>query len=210
MSEAYCHRDGTHSRAIRRVHKLLHNSTVNATSDPEPSTPSSSSSSSSSRLDLIPWSFLKPWFDSSPVIRSHIRWLRSKELLNQDMFLLSSAGGPLRRWIALHYCAIYKREVEYLYLTRDTSESDLKQRREITATGTSVYVSQCVVEAAIHGRVLILEGIENAERNVLVRTKRKDENQKNRDFQLDKDLKWSEPESIVRLLLISISFFPTL
>ena len=57
--------------------------------------------------------------------------------------------------------------MEYLYLTRDSSESDLKQRREISSTGTSTYESQCVVEAAIHGRVLLLEGLENAERNVL-------------------------------------------
>lgn len=66
-------------------------------------------------------------------------------------------------------------------------ESDLKQRREIIAGGTSVFVDQQVVSAAVHGRVLILEGrachctgtdelahqtvcaagLEKAERNVL-------------------------------------------
>lgn len=57
-------------------------------------------------------------------------------------------------------------EVEYLALTRDTTEADLKQRREIHL-GTAYYVDQCAVRAAIEGRVLVLEGIEKAERNVL-------------------------------------------
>lgn len=59
-----------------------------------------------------------------------------------------------------------KREVEYIALSRDTTESDLKQRREISS-GTAYYVDQCAVRAATRGRVLILEGIEKAERNVL-------------------------------------------
>lgn len=59
-----------------------------------------------------------------------------------------------------------KREVEYIALSCDTTESDLKQRREITA-GSAYYVDQCAVRAATQGRVLILEGIEKAERNVL-------------------------------------------
>ena len=54
------------------------------------------------------------------------------------------------------------REVEYLSLTRDTTESDLKQRREIV-TGQAIYIDQPPVRAAIHGRVLILDGIEKAE-----------------------------------------------
>ncbi|KAK3754019.1 hypothetical protein QZH41_020304, partial [Actinostola sp. cb2023] len=57
-------------------------------------------------------------------------------------------------------------EVEYLALTRDTTEADLKQRREIHC-GTAFYVDQCAVRAAVEGRVLVLEGIEKAERNVL-------------------------------------------
>ncbi len=34
-----------------------------------------------------------------------------------------------------------KREVEYIALTRDTTESDLKQRREIQS-GTAYYIDQ--------------------------------------------------------------------
>lgn len=59
-----------------------------------------------------------------------------------------------------------QREVEYVSLSRDTTESDLKQRREIQ-DGTAFYVDQAAVRAALEGRVLILDGIEKAERNVL-------------------------------------------
>lgn len=72
-----------------------------------------------------------------------------------------------------------EKEVEYLALTRDTTEADIKQRREIVR-GESVYVDQGAVRAAIHGRVLVLDGasaprsalltatgLEKAERNVL-------------------------------------------
>ena len=52
--------------------------------------------------------------------------------------------------------------MEYLSLTRDTTESDLKQRREIL-NGRAIFVNQAPVRAALHGRVLILEGIEKAE-----------------------------------------------
>ncbi|XP_041586995.1 von Willebrand factor A domain-containing protein 8 [Vulpes lagopus] len=71
---------------------------------------------------------------------------------------------------AIHYHQIHteltKREVEYIALSRDTTESDLKQRREIRA-GTAFYIDQCAVRAATEGRTLILEGLEKAERNVL-------------------------------------------
>jgi von Willebrand factor A domain-containing protein 8 len=79
---------------------------------------------------------------------------------------LSSPPGPLRRWIAFRFCQITKREVEYLALTRDTTESDLKQRREIQG-GSVKYIDQVAVRAAINGRILILEGLEKCERNVL-------------------------------------------
>ena len=58
------------------------------------------------------------------------------------------------------------RETEYVSLSRDTTESDLKQRREIRG-GTAYYIDQCAVRAAVDGRVLVLEGVEKVERNVL-------------------------------------------
>ncbi len=49
------------------------------------------------------------------------------------VFILGRSPGPLRRWLAFKYCEITQREVEYIALSRDTAESDLKQRREITS-----------------------------------------------------------------------------
>jgi hypothetical protein len=56
------------------------------------------------------------------------------------------------------------REIEYIALSRDVTESDLKQRREI-CKGTSIHVDQCCVRAALKGRILILDGIQYCERN---------------------------------------------
>ena len=149
-----------------------------------------------------------------------MRWLAQKDLLGQDCFLLG-APAPLRRWLALAYCELGGREVEYMALSRDTTESDLKQvglirkwmppppppvclidrhktepasppqtafsfvqsnplprprhpksiqksnqRREIRG-GSAIFVDQAPVRAAVEGRVLLLEGVEKAERNVL-------------------------------------------
>lgn len=46
------------------------------------------------------------------------------------------------------------------------TDADLKQRRELQ-NSTSFYVDQAAVRAAINGRILVLDGIEKAERNVL-------------------------------------------
>ncbi|KAI8820228.1 AAA domain-containing protein [Fimicolochytrium jonesii] len=102
----------------------------------------------------------------------HLQWMMRKDLLGQDMFLIGPPG-PLKRHLALTYLHLTDREHEYVALHRDTSaESDLKQRREIVresgAIGlTAQWVDGVAVKAAIEGRVLVIEGIEKAERNVL-------------------------------------------
>uniref|UniRef100_A0A8C9Z2I1 von Willebrand factor A domain-containing protein 8 n=1 Tax=Sander lucioperca TaxID=283035 RepID=A0A8C9Z2I1_SANLU len=104
--------------------------------------------------------------DSLPqTVVQHLRWIMQKDLLGQDVFLIGPPG-PLRRSIAMQYLELTKREVEYVALSRDTTETDLKQRREIRS-GTAFYIDQCAVRAATQGRVLVLEGLEKAERNVL-------------------------------------------
>lgn len=95
----------------------------------------------------------------------HLRWMMQKDELGQDIFLLGPPG-PRRRSLAMQYLELTNREHEYVALSRDTTESDLKQRREIVA-GTATYFDQSAVRAATQGRILILEGIEKAERNVL-------------------------------------------
>lgn len=103
--------------------------------------------------------------DLSQTTMHHLRWMLQKDLLGQDMFLIGRPG-PLRRTIAMQYLQLTQRELEYVSLSRDTTESDLKQRREIL-NGTAKYFDQSAVRAAVHGRVLVIEGIEKAERNVL-------------------------------------------
>jgi MoxR-like ATPase len=51
-------------------------------------------------------------------------------------------------------------------ITPDTTESDLKQRREIV-NKSLVFMNSSVVEAALKGHVLIIEGLELAERGVV-------------------------------------------
>uniref|UniRef100_A0A665V7K3 von Willebrand factor A domain-containing protein 8 n=1 Tax=Echeneis naucrates TaxID=173247 RepID=A0A665V7K3_ECHNA len=113
--------------------------------------------------ELVP---VKHLSDSLPqMMAQHLRWIMQKDLLGQDVFLIGPPG-PLRRSIAMQYLELTKREVEYVALSRDTTETDLKQRREIRS-GTAFYIDQCAVRAATQGRVLVLEGLEKAERNVL-------------------------------------------
>jgi hypothetical protein len=64
-------------------------------------------------------------------------------------------------------CTTVRRQVEYVALTQDTTESDLKQRREIVKGGSARFFDCGPVQAAIHGRILIVEGLEKVERNVM-------------------------------------------
>ncbi|XP_058132611.1 von Willebrand factor A domain-containing protein 8 [Dasypus novemcinctus] len=113
--------------------------------------------------ELVPQNYISDSLAQSVV--HHLRWIMQKDLLGQDVFLIGPPG-PLRRSLAMQYLELTKREVEYIALSRDTTETDLKQRREIRA-GTAFYIDQCAVRAATEGRTLILEGLEKAERNVL-------------------------------------------
>ncbi|KAK3543698.1 hypothetical protein QTP70_027205 [Hemibagrus guttatus] len=122
--------------------------------------------------ELVPVNHM---IESMPqTVAQHLRWIMQKDLLGQDVFLIGPPG-PLRRSIAMQYLELTKREVEYVALSRDTTETDLKQRREIRS-GTAFYIDQastksflswCAVRAATKGRILVLEGLEKAERNVL-------------------------------------------
>jgi len=70
----------------------------------------------------------------------HLRWMLQKDLLGQDVFLIGRPG-PLRRHLAMQYLELTGRELEYVALSRDTTEADLKQRREIQS-GTAKYFDQ--------------------------------------------------------------------
>uniref|UniRef100_A0AAA9TPZ2 von Willebrand factor A domain containing 8 n=1 Tax=Bos taurus TaxID=9913 RepID=A0AAA9TPZ2_BOVIN len=88
--------------------------------------------------ELVPQNYISDSLAQSVI--QHLRWIMQKDLLGQDVFLIGPPG-PLRRSIAMQYLELTKKEAEYIALSRDTTETDLKQRREIRA-GTAFYIDQ--------------------------------------------------------------------
>jgi hypothetical protein len=58
-------------------------------------------------------------------------------------------------------------EYEYVALHRDIGETELKQARELRPPSTLSYIDSPAVRAVKHGRILILEGVEKAERGIM-------------------------------------------
>ena len=100
-----------------------------------------------------------------PSFIRHLEWLMKKDKLGQDA-LFVGPPGPGRRRLILAYLELTRKPYQYLQLTRDTTDSDIKQRREIQ-NKTALFINQAAVNAAIHGHTLVLDGLEKAERNVL-------------------------------------------
>lgn len=98
-------------------------------------------------------------------ILSHLKWMAMKDKLGQDMFLIGHYG-ELKRHLAFTYCQLTKRKVEYVCITKDTSEHDFKQRREIESN-SAYYVDQAAVRAAKNGAILIMDGLEKADKNIV-------------------------------------------
>ena len=124
---------------------------------------------------LVPSSYLSSVLTSSSsplAVLKHLQWMMAKDILQQDMLLVGPPGsGEVdRRRLALAYAELTQKPIEILTITGDKTESDLKQRRELVQhqQQTSVqFVDQAPVRAAKYGRLLLLDGIEKAERNVL-------------------------------------------
>ncbi|KAJ1354638.1 hypothetical protein KIN20_011631 [Parelaphostrongylus tenuis] len=89
------------------------------------------------RPELTPARYLESDVRPTAEVVSHLKWLLQKEILGQDVFLIG-VPGALRSDIVLRYLELCKREYEYLAVTRDTTEADIKQRREIRS-GTAFY-----------------------------------------------------------------------
>ncbi|TFK29464.1 hypothetical protein FA15DRAFT_344640 [Coprinopsis marcescibilis] len=101
-----------------------------------------------------------------PVNLDNLHFMLQKFLLGQDVFLVSQPG-PYARRLALTFASLINSEYEYIALHRDVGETELKQGREIRKGGHLVYVDSPAVRAVKHGRLLILEGIEKAERGIM-------------------------------------------
>ncbi|KAH9929971.1 AAA domain-containing protein [Amylocystis lapponica] len=96
----------------------------------------------------------------------NLHFMLQKFLLGQDIFLLSQPGLYARR-LAMTFCSLINSEYEYIALHRDIGETELKQGREISAGGNLIYVDSSTVRAVKQGRILIIEGIEKAERGIM-------------------------------------------
>lgn len=123
-----------------------------------------------------------PLDTSDPTTLGNLHFMLQKHLMGQDVFLLSQPG-PYARRLALTFCScvfsssalsiylvitrLINAEYEYVALHRDVGETELKQGREIRAGGSLVYIDSAAVRAVKHGRILILEGIEKAERGIM-------------------------------------------
>ncbi|KAJ7230837.1 AAA domain-containing protein [Mycena haematopus] len=103
---------------------------------------------------------------NDPVNVDNLHFMLQKFLLEQDIFLVSQPG-PYARRLAMTFASIINSEYEYIALHRDVGETELKQGREIRSGGNLVYVDSPAVNAVKHGRILILEGIEKAERGIM-------------------------------------------
>lgn len=105
------------------------------------------------RPEIVPQLFVSE-LDLSQECLSHLRWIAQKDSLKQDCFMI---GPPseYRRRLVLAYAELTGREVEFLMLSQDTTEADLKQRREIVH-GSAIYVDQAPVRAAIEVILLSL------------------------------------------------------
>ena len=87
---------------------------------------------------IRPRHFFFDWLDIQVLVFLLLFFLISLIFTGQDIFLIGRPS-PLRRQVAMQYLQLTDREVEYVALSRDTTESDLKQRREIIQ-GTAHYI----------------------------------------------------------------------
>jgi len=121
------------------------------------------------RMDLVPVGYVELFRDNDGSLKQEflecVLFIMKKDVMKQDIFLIGSPGRT-RRDVILAYCELTLREVEIVCISQDTTVSDIKQRREIRKLD-AVFVDGPAVRAAILGRILILDGVEKAERNIL-------------------------------------------
>lgn len=100
-----------------------------------------------------------------PIALEHLEFLSKKWQLGQDVFLLSSPG-PYARRLCLTFASLIQLPFEYVSFHRDIGEAELLQTRSLSAGGNLVFEDGPVIRAMKNGHLLILEGVEKAERGV--------------------------------------------
>lgn len=100
-----------------------------------------------------------------PVALEHLEFLAKKWQLGQDVFLLSPPG-PYARRLSLTFASLIQLPFEYVSFHRDVGEAELLQTRSLSAGGNLVFEDGPVIRAMKNGHLLILEGVEKAERGV--------------------------------------------
>lgn len=86
-----------------------------------------------------------------------------------SLMLLTQEHSPpstFARRVITDFASAHKIPYEYMSLSIDTSESDLKTRKELSKQQV-LFSDQAPVRAALQGKMLILDGLEKCERNVL-------------------------------------------
>lgn len=101
-----------------------------------------------------------------PLVLEHLEFLGKKWQLRQDVFL-AAPPGPYTRRLCQTFAALIQVPVEYVSLHRDIGEAELLQQRSLEAGGNLRYDDGPVVRAMKNGHILLLEGIERAERGVM-------------------------------------------
>ena len=101
-----------------------------------------------------------------PLVLEHLEFLGKKWQLGQDVFF-SSPPGPYARRLFQTFAALIQVPVEYVAMHRDIGEAELIQSRNLDAGGSLRYYDGPVVRAMKHGHILLIEGIERAERGVM-------------------------------------------
>ena len=100
-----------------------------------------------------------------PIALEHLEFLSKKWQLGQDVFLLSPPG-PYARRLSLTFASLIQLPFEYVSFHRDVGEAELLQTRSLSAGGNLVFEDGPVIRAMKNGHLLILEGVEKAERGV--------------------------------------------
>ena len=103
-----------------------------------------------------------------PRLLPTLEFLAMKDALAQDALLVCAPAERARaRHAAFAYAELIRAEAFYVGVSADTTEADLRQRRELVGGGSATWSDGAPVRAALRGGVLILDGLERAERNVL-------------------------------------------